>query len=201
MVEPPKPVSVEPKPEPKPAPPPPPQPPTQEVKTVEVPSAPIAVEAKVEAPAAPPAAKAEEGKDKKDEDVGKDKVTTPPPRPEVARRPPPPARIAEASEDDDEDEPAPVEEKKVIKIRVLEPKNKIKPPYPKQALRMGVEGKVRVRLLVDGKGKVSTVTILESTPKGIFDKTASDTVKKYVFEADGTEFGVEQEFIFRVQDY
>ena len=95
----------------------------------------------------------------------------------------------------------PPEEKKVVKIRKLEPKNKVKPPYPKQALRMGVEGKVRVRLLVDGKGRVSTVTVLESTPKGVFDKTATDTVKKYLFEADGTEFGVEQEFIFRVQDY
>ena len=89
----------------------------------------------------------------------------------------------------------------MVKIRKLEPKNKTKPDYPKQALRMGIEGKVRVRLLIDGKGKVKTVTILESTPKGVFEKAATDKAKKYIFEADGTEFGVEQEFIFRVQDF
>ena len=111
-------------------------------------------------------------------------------------------RIGEAEqrlrqkEEDEEDPP----EKRVVKIRKIEPKNKFKPPYPTAALRMGVEGKVRVRMLVDGKGKVSTVTVLESTPNGEFDKTATDTVKKYIFEADGSEFGVEQEFIFRVQD-
>ena len=111
-------------------------------------------------------------------------------------------RIGEAEqrlrqkEEDEEDPP----EKRVVKIRKIEPKNKFKPPYPTAALRMGVEGKVRVRILVDGKGKVSTVTVLESTPNGEFDKTATDTVKKYIFEADGSEFGVEQEFIFRVQD-
>ena len=173
-------------------PPPPLAPAKQEVKTVEIPSTPVSIEPKAEAP---PAAKPDEGKDKKDEDVGKDKATTPPPRP------PPPARVVEASDDDDEVEDQPPEERRPPKIRKLEPKNKIKPPYPKQALRMGVEGKVRVRLLIDGTGKVTEVTILESTPKGIFDKTAIDTVRKYVFDADGTQFGVEQEFIFRVQDY
>ena len=88
----------------------------------------------------------------------------------------------------------------LVKVRRLEPKNKFRPPYPKQALRMGVEGKVRVRMRVDGKGKVCAVSVLESEPKGVFEKTAIDTVKKYAYEADGTEFGVEQEFIFTLVD-
>jgi TonB family protein len=88
----------------------------------------------------------------------------------------------------------------VVGIRRLQPKIKFKPFYPREALRMGVEGKVRVRMLVDGKGKVCAVTVLESSPKGVFEKVATETVKKYVYEADGTEFSVEQEFFFRVED-
>lgn len=53
--------------------------------------------------------------------------------------------------------------------------------------------------LVDGKGNVCTVTVLESAPKGVFDKTATDTVQRYIYEADGTVFVVDQEFIFTVQ--
>lgn len=88
----------------------------------------------------------------------------------------------------------------VVGIRILEPRNKFKPYYPTEALRMGVEGRVRVRMIVDGKGRVCAVTVLESVPKGVFEKTAMATVKKYTYEAHGTEFGVEQEFVFRIQD-
>ena len=84
-------------------------------------------------------------------------------------------------------------------IRRVEARNSVKPPYPREALRLGLEGKVRLRMAVNGKGIVCDVTVLESAPKGVFDKTATETVRKYVFQGDGTEFAVEREFMFRLQ--
>ena len=56
-------------------------------------------------------------------------------------------------------------------VRIVKPKIKYNPPYPRRALRMGLEGKVKVRMLVGRDGKVCAVTVLESVPKGEFEKT------------------------------
>ena len=51
---------------------------------------------------------------------------------------------------------------------------KIKPVYPYRARRLNIAGKVDVKFLVDKNGMVSRITILKSTPPGIFD----DSVRK-----------------------
>ena len=48
---------------------------------------------------------------------------------------------------------------------------KIPPLYPYRAKRMEVEGFVKVRFLVDAKGAVNNITILESQPEGMFESS------------------------------
>lgn len=55
------------------------------------------------------------------------------------------------------------------------------PPYPFEAKRRGIEGKVRVRVLVDKGGRVAEVRIVEARPKGVFEKAVVETLKKWKF--------------------
>lgn len=106
----------------------------------------------------------------------------PPPKPPEPEPPPP-------------DLPPPDKRAKPVK----------KPPavYPKDALSQGLEGQVRVRLLVSGTGKVLKVEVIESVPPGVFDYSATKAAKQYVFPPDenGVEqFEIDQVFIYRIED-
>lgn len=57
-----------------------------------------------------------------------------------------------------------------------------RPPYPYLARRQGVQGWVRVRILVDSQGAVSKVILLQSHPQGVFDKTVRRTLKSWRFQ-------------------
>ena len=111
------------------------------------------------------------------------KPEPPPPPPKPEPPPPPP------------DLPPPDKRAKPVK----------KPPavYPKDALSQGLEGKVRVRLLVSGTGKVLETTVVESEPPGVFDYSATRAAKGYVFPPDenGVEqFTIDQVFVYRIED-
>ena len=55
------------------------------------------------------------------------------------------------------------------------------PAYPPTARRGGVEGSVRVRLLVDPDGAVQQANVLSSRPSGIFDGAALRAVRTWRF--------------------
>lgn len=59
-----------------------------------------------------------------------------------------------------------------------------RPPvqYPWRAQQAGVEGQVRVRLLVDKQGHVKQVAILEAKPEGYFEKAVRQGVKQWRFQ-------------------
>ena len=69
---------------------------------------------------------------------------------------------------------SPQEEMPIVPLALLTEKpvflNKVKPDYPRLAKRAGIKGKVLVRVLIDTKGNVEKVEILESHPT--FDKEA-----------------------------
>jgi len=48
---------------------------------------------------------------------------------------------------------------------------KVPPLYPYKAKRMEIEGYVKVRFLVDEKGEVSRITVLEAEPEGMFESS------------------------------
>jgi len=55
------------------------------------------------------------------------------------------------------------------------------PVYPYRARQRGREGEVKVKLLVRADGTVASVTILEATPKGIFDAAVKKAVPSWRF--------------------
>ncbi|PID76129.1 MAG: hypothetical protein CSB23_00180 [Deltaproteobacteria bacterium] len=62
------------------------------------------------------------------------------------------------------------------------------PLYPYKAKRLGIEGMVRFRFLVDTSGKTSLLEILESKPPGEFDQAVRRSVKNWRFKP-GTKDG------------
>jgi len=62
------------------------------------------------------------------------------------------------------------------------------PRYPLRARRMGYEGLVMLKVLVDENGRVNDLELLQSSGYAILDKAALSSVKKWMF-VPGTEGG------------
>ncbi len=75
---------------------------------------------------------------------------------------------------------APVDETPVLwNLKLLE----MKPPvYPPRCLRLGLEGRVRVRVLVGENGRPQEVTVGESSGESALDQAALDAVRGWRFE-------------------
>ncbi|MEA1899729.1 MAG: energy transducer TonB [Thermodesulfobacteriota bacterium] len=58
---------------------------------------------------------------------------------------------------------------------------KMKPIYPYRARRLNITGTVEVKFLVDESGYVSNITILKSTPPGIFDDSVFNALPSWKF--------------------
>ena len=56
------------------------------------------------------------------------------------------------------------------------------PVYPRRALRLEVEGTVRVEFDVDKDGSVLDPFVVESNPPGVFDRAAIKAVRKFLYE-------------------
>jgi TonB family protein len=80
---------------------------------------------------------------------------------EVAKAPPPPLPAAPPPPPTF----APVDEESVAEFP--EATYKPEPPYPELARRMGVEGKVRLKLGIDRKGNVKSVSVLQKAGYGM----------------------------------
>lgn len=62
------------------------------------------------------------------------------------------------------------------------PIKRVAPRYPEAALRNGTQGGVMLRLDIDETGSVTTLKVVESTPKGVFDDAAKRAVKDWKFQ-------------------
>jgi protein TonB len=71
------------------------------------------------------------------------------------------------------------------------------PAYPRKARRMGYEGIVMLKVLVDENGQVDDLMVLESSGYPILDHTALASVRKWLFEP-GTEGGIKKKMWVRV---
>ena len=56
------------------------------------------------------------------------------------------------------------------------------PEYPRRAIRLGVEGEVRLQFDVDTDGSVLDPYVVESNPAGVFDRAAIKAVRKFLYE-------------------
>ena len=56
------------------------------------------------------------------------------------------------------------------------------PEFPRRALRLGVEGTVRLEFDIAADGSVLDPYVVESNPPGIFDRNAIKAVRKALYE-------------------
>ncbi|SMC39513.1 outer membrane transport energization protein TonB [Desulfocicer vacuolatum DSM 3385] len=69
----------------------------------------------------------------------------------------------------------------------LTPLAKIPPIYPMRAMRRGIEGWVTVRFLVNSRGRVEQVKVVEADPKGVFEKSVINCVSQWKFKPGTVE--------------
>jgi TonB family protein len=71
------------------------------------------------------------------------------------------------------------------------------PVFPREAITEGIaSGSVKVRLAITANGAVSSVTIVESRPRKVFDKAVIRALKLWRFESTGVPQTVETEVAF-----
>ena len=58
---------------------------------------------------------------------------------------------------------------------------KMPPVYPYKAKRLEIEGYVKIKFLVDEEGTVSRVSVLEASPKGVFEDSVLQTLPSWKF--------------------
>lgn len=58
---------------------------------------------------------------------------------------------------------------------------KMPPVYPYRAKRLEIEGFVRVKFLVDEEGAVSRISVLESSPQGVFEESVLQMLPSWRF--------------------
>ena len=58
---------------------------------------------------------------------------------------------------------------------------RIPPPYPYSARRRGVQGWVKIRFLVDRKGSVRRISVVEAQPSGVFEESVLRSVSRWRF--------------------
>ena len=61
------------------------------------------------------------------------------------------------------------------------PIKKVDPEFPPAARRLGVSGSVMIKFLVKADGNVIKASILEANPEGLFDQSALDAIRKWLF--------------------
>lgn len=59
------------------------------------------------------------------------------------------------------------------------------PPYPREAARTRASGTVTVQYTIGADGRVTNVEVLRARPRGVFDRTVTQTVETWRFEATG----------------
>ena len=81
----------------------------------------------------------------------------------------------------------------------------VPPEYPKDALKRGLGGEVRVRFTLDADGKVKSAAVVNSSPAEVFDRAALDAVRRWRFKPPATgnpdsEATVVTNIVFRPDD-
>jgi protein TonB len=71
------------------------------------------------------------------------------------------------------------------------------PPYPRKARRMGYEGIVMLKVLIDENGRVDDLMLLESSGHTILDRAALSAVREWQFEP-GTEGGIKKKMWVKI---
>lgn len=78
---------------------------------------------------------------------------------------------------------------------------KVPPEFPREATQKGVaSGSVKAKLSIDGEGKVTEVSIVESEPPRVFDKAVIRALQDWRFEGTGEKQTHEVKLVFKAED-
>jgi protein TonB len=72
------------------------------------------------------------------------------------------------------------------------------PPYPREAARTRASGSVTVQFTVGPDGRVTNVEIIRSRPRGMFERTVTQTVSTWRYEATGETTKLTRTFDFQL---
>ena len=72
-------------------------------------------------------------------------------------------------------------------IRIPKAIQRGNPKYPSAALRKGIEGSVLLEFSVDAGGHVVAPRVIDTTPPGVFERTALDAVSHWSYQSLGIE--------------
>jgi periplasmic protein TonB len=86
--------------------------------------------------------------------------------------------------------PAPASNKSVVAISTPQP------PYPKEALASGAKGEVVAELTINEIGEVTNVRIISAKPTTVFNKTVTNTLRKWRFQGNGQVTTLRRNFVF-----
>jgi protein TonB len=59
---------------------------------------------------------------------------------------------------------------------------RVNPVYPYRARKRGIEGKVKIKFLIDANGQITHLSILKADPEGVFDKSVLTAVRRWRFK-------------------
>jgi len=71
------------------------------------------------------------------------------------------------------------------------------PPYPRKARRLGYEGIVMLKVLINEGGRVDNLTVLKSSGYTVLDRAALSAVRNWLFEP-GTEGGIKKKMWVKI---
>jgi protein TonB len=72
------------------------------------------------------------------------------------------------------------------------------PPYPREAARSRTSGSVTVQFTIGADGRVSNVEVLRARPRGLFERTVTQTVSTWRYEATGETTTLTRTFDFQL---
>ncbi|MGR4068791.1 energy transducer TonB [Billgrantia sp. C5P2] len=107
----------------------------------------------------------------------------PEPTPEPAPEPSPSTAAPSAAPEPAAEQAAPAEQGPVD-VGQIAPTSRVPPEYPSRAQRRGLEGHVELQFLIRPDGSVdrSSIRVVESQPRNVFDSAAEQAVARWQFE-------------------
>nr|WP_267955240.1 energy transducer TonB [Halomonas ethanolica] len=113
----------------------------------------------------------------------------PEPRPQLEPAPAPqpapaPAAAPSAAQEGPVTEQAAPAESGPVDVGEIAPTSRVPPEYPSRAQRRGLEGHVELQFLIRPDGSVdrSSIRVVESQPRNVFDSAAEQAVARWQFE-------------------
>ncbi|ELP9501568.1 energy transducer TonB [Vibrio alginolyticus] len=82
----------------------------------------------------------------------------------------------------------------------LEPTEFVLPRYPKVAVESNLSGYVVMTFNINKQGDVTDIVVIESTPKGVFEKAAVEALSKWKYEPlkDVELIAQKQKLVFKI---